>query len=222
MKKMRAMAAILAAATILSAGGMTAMAADYDAAAVSEAQVMAIQEEIASDAEIQSEIAAIADEVATSPQEFDFDGMVVGEEANLTGTAYKVDLSKVSMANSSFEETTTSTIEVKEEGYYFTLYAKSFKYSGYTAEPKSVNVTYYNAAGSEETISASMVKSGAEYVISFMIPSDAKGMAPSGIAANYTNMIKVKMTTTLEDSWLGGLFPEAMKNPTFFYAFDVA
>lgn len=222
MKKMRAMAAILAAATILSAGGMTAMAADYDAAAVSEAQVMAIQEEIASDAEIQSEIAAIADEVATSPQEFDLDGKGVGDVGHLSGTAYKVDLSDVSMANNSLEGTTVPSIEVKTDGYYFSLYAKSFTLMGQTADPKSVSVTYYNAEGSEETTSASLVKSGSEYLISFVIPSDAKGMAPSGVAEDYTNMIKVKMTTTLEDSWLGGLFPEAMKNPTFFYAFDVA
>ena len=218
--KFKKLAAVLAAAMMLSTGVVPVMAAETVSVEPTAHQVMEIQEAIESDVEIQKEIQALAAEVETEANEFDWSDLEVGQTGNLLEMAFKTDLESESMAGNALPG--GSTVTRQEDGYCFTIKTKGFSMMGMTAEPKTVSVTYYDAYGEEITDTAVLVETDdGTYDVTFVIPNDAQGMYPDGAAADYANMIKVKMTTTLEDNWLGGLFPEAMKNPTFFYAFNV-
>lgn len=222
MKKVKAMAAIMAATAVIStgAGAIPTFAAD----AAPSAQTVQAMEKFVQSADVQSEVRATASEADTTYSEFDFGSLTtVGQTGSLTGEAYKIDLSKTSMANNSLAS--GSTVKLTDNGYEFTIKTKSQTYLGQTAKPKSATVTYYGLNEDEEyevkTIECAVADDGTE--ITFTLPEDAAGLQPKtkDIPADYKNMLKVKMTTTLKDSWGTSIFPEAMTAPTFFYLFNV-
>lgn len=140
MKKVKAMAAIMAATAVIStgAGAVPTFAAD----AAPSAQTVQTMKEFVQSADVQSEVRATAAEADTTYSEFDFGSLTtVGQTGNLTGEAYKVDLSKTSMANNSLDS--GSTVKLTDNGYEFTIKTKSQTYLGKTAKPKSATVTYY-------------------------------------------------------------------------------
>lgn len=224
MKKVKAMAAIMAATAVISTGvgAVPTFAAD----AAPSAQTVQAMEKFVQSADVQSEVRATASEAATTNAEFDFGSLEdENQVGNLTGEAYKVDLSETSMANNSLDS--GSTVEITEDGYAFTIKTKSQTYLGNTAKPKTATVTYYEynsktKAYEEKTIDCDVKSDGSQ--ITFTLPDNAAGLKPASttIPDGYKNMLKVKMTTTLKDSWLSGIFPEAMTAPTFFYLFNVA
>lgn len=221
MKKMRVMAAIVTVTATLAMGVIPVCAADN-----SQQDVQALKAAIAADTEVQSEIVALATETTTTNTAFNWGGLVLNQTGDLSAAAYKVDLSETSMANNSLD--TGSTVVLTSNGYEFTVKTKAYSYMGSTAEPKTAAVTYYAAEYDEEGVVEGYREvtencTVSDNTITFTIPADAQGLTSTdkGIPTGYNNMIKVKMTTTLEDTLLGNLFPEAMKNPTFFYAFNV-
>ena len=223
MKKVKAMAAIMAATAVIStgAGAIPTFAAD----AAPSAQTVQAMEKFVQSTDVQSEVRATASEADTTYSEFDFGSLTtVGQTGNLTGEAYKVDLSKTSMANNSLDS--GSTVKLTDNGYEFTIKTKSQTYLGKTAKPKSATVTYYevndNGDYIEQTMDCVVADDGSQ--ITFTLPDGAAGLEPTttSIPDSYKNMLKVNMTTTLKDSWVSGIFPEPMTAPTFFYLFNVA
>lgn len=220
MKKMKAMAVILAATMMIGGSGVSALAAQP---AVSAAQIQEVQTVLLSDADVQSEIMAVANEAETTAQAFDWNNLQVGETAELSEQAYKVDLSGESMAKDSLAG--GSTVTRTSTGYLFTIKGQTIeKYylvGTFTAYPTKVTVTLYNSDEEEVPISATVSAVVDKKVdISFEIPEDYMGMKPESAAAGYANMIKVSMKTNQSDGTLGKLLP-AMVSPTFFYAFNV-
>lgn len=227
MKRAKAMAAIMAATAVVSLGALPVQAADAN-----NSQVQAIQAEVAADPQIQSEVMAVAEEETTVAKAFNWGGLTtIGQTAGLNAAAYKVDLSETSMANNSLAS--GSTVKLTDQGYEFTIMTKSYSYLGQSAKPKSATVTYHEVTVKDDetgeiTRSTEVTKACTvlqdENKITFTLPTNAAGLegTTNGIPDNYQNMIKVQMTTTLKDSWLGGLFPDAMTAPTFFYLFNVA
>lgn len=220
MKRAKAMAAIMAATAVVSLGALPVQAAD---ATVSAQEVQIMKEAIAEDAQVQDEVMAIADEAATTSQVFDWGGLTQG---TLSATAYKVDLESVSMANDSLATGSSFVYDSTAKAYVLTIKTQSanqsFSDKIFSAKPKSATVTYYNANDTQITVACAVNQDANTITVS--IPDSAKGFADvnGDIPGDYANMIKVKMTTTLEDNWLANLlFPEAMKAPTFYYAFDV-
>lgn len=220
MKRAKAMAAIMAATAVVSLGALPVQAAD---ATVSAQEVQIMKEAIAEDAQVQDEVMAIADEAETTSKALNWSGLTQG---SLSATAYKVDLESVSMANDSLATGSSFVYDSTARAYVLTIKTQSadqsFSDKIFSAKPKSATVTYYS--GSTETTVDCVVDQNAN-TITLSIPRSAKGFAKTDgtIPGDYANMIKVKMTTTLTDNWLADLiFPEAMKAPTFYYAFNVA
>lgn len=222
MKRMKAMAAIMAATAVVSTCALPVCAAESSASGV-----QAVAEAVAADEEVQSEVVALSEETTTQAVAFDWSNLGLLSTGNITDTAYKVDLSDESMADDSLADGSTVMYTLDSEGnyvYQFTIMTTSAEqgYEGhiFTAKPTSAVVTYYTSSGTVATVNCNV----SDGKITFNLPADAKGMAPTSgsIPGGYKNMIKVNMTTSLNDNWLADLiFPDAMKNPTFFYAFTV-
>lgn len=222
MKKVKAMAAIMAATAVISTGvgAVPTFAAD---AAPSAQTVQAMKVAVNADAKVQSEVAALASEATTISKAFDWQDLT---EGTISATAYKVDLESTSMANDSLDSGSSFVYDDETDSYILTIKTKSAdqSFSGkvFNAKPKSAQITYNE--GNEQKVVDCVVDQDAN-TITATIPGTASGFAKEDgtIPGNYQNMIKVKMTTTLEDNWLASLvFPPAMLSPTFYYAFNVA
>lgn len=222
MKKVKAMAAIMAATAVIStgAGAVPTFAAD---AAPSAQTVQAMKVAVNADAKVQSEVAAFASEATTIASDLNWNNLKSG---TLSGTAYKVDLESTSMANDSLDNGSTFVYDADSDSYVLTIKTKSAdqSFSGkvFNAKPKSAKITYYLDG---ELVEADCVVDQDANTITATIPEEASGFAKEDgtIPGDYQNMIKVNMTTTLKDNWLASLvFPTAMLSPTFYYAFNVA
>lgn len=212
MKRLKAMAAIMAAATILSTGVVPVCAAD------NSAEVAAVQAMLESDAAYQSEVFSVTADAAVGYREFRWGNL---DSGYLDAKAYKTDLESVSMANDSLASGSTFLYDENSESYVLTIQTQSVPHLGYTASPTSATATYYLAgtSGGEVTVDCAV----ADNTITVAIPEDAYGFTKSdgSIPGGYANMIKVSMKTTLADTIIGTIAP-SMASPTFYYAFDVA
>lgn len=218
MKRLKAMAAIMAAATILSTGVVPVCAADasYDVAAV-EAEIM-------EDAAVQSEIQALSESKDLTKKAFDWKGLQSGETRTIVdAAAYKVDNSDVSMANGGLA--TGSTVTKNSDGTY-TLAIKTqpmeqtFLGTTATGTISAATATYYLNGG--ETTKACTVEGN---TVTLVLEADAMGLAfkdgDTTNAGSKDNMIQVSFESTISPSWVGAILPSAMKNPTALYAFNV-
>lgn len=171
-------------------------------------------------------IATYASEVATTPAAFNWGNVSTNGSGKLSPIlAVKLsDPSATSMANSAI---VSGTVTRKLGTPTFTITTQPITMSGITGHLKSVEVYYYASADATE-LSSMTVKPNANdsNTITFTLPKGAYGLSTSttpttsdGTALN--NMLKVKITTDIEDKWYGNVVPDTMKNPTCFVAFNV-
>lgn len=201
MKTKRFVAVLMAAAMATSMAATTAMstsAADFDTP---------IQEEII-------EAAAISTTAKTLVWNPSTDGTCTITSYGL----YKVsNPSSTSMANGAI---TNATLTKSGSTYTLVLntQAISGKYLGitYSATIKTVAAVFNDGS----TVSAS--KSGNTYTITFPTSKSLPWVGDSASTYNgFQNSLQLNFTTTMEDSAIGSILPDAMKNPQAFFMFTV-
>ncbi len=169
-------------------------------------------------------IATYASEVATTPAAFDW-GNVSASGSGVLSPILAVKLSDPSATSMANDAIVSATVSRYRGAATLSIETKPISMSGITGHLKSLEVYYYASADATEMSSVTVTPDDGSNVVTVTLPKGAYGLSTStkptasdGTVLN--NMVKVKITTDIEDKWYGNIVPDTMKNPTCFVAFN--
>lgn len=199
MKKISVMGIAAAMAAVMATGAATASAAEVDMAVTADAVTL-------------SDVSTTGKTIAWSYGE--------NVSKSLTMCIMKTDLSEASMADAGIVK---SGVELKKTGDNFIMtipvqsISRSFLGSNYTAD--ITKITAYAEGGA--TLCTATVTNGTAQLI-FPVSSELPFVGETTVdGVLYTNSIKLKFNTTMEDSAIAAILPSAMKTPEAFALFNI-
>ena len=233
--KFKKLAAVLAAATMLSTGVVPVMAAETVSVEPTAHQVMEIQEAIESDVKIQSEVRAANDTKAAIEDEFDLgtlgkDGVYTSGTAKVSAHhSYRADNEGISMSDGGIvQNSDISNVTVNNDGTITLMIETqsiSYTFMGITASGTLSGATVHYYLNGEEKAAAASADGN---VLTVTLENGAQGMqfedGSTDNAGSMDNMLLIEFATNITGlpNWIISLLPDAMKNPTAYYGFNVA
>lgn len=139
---------------------------------------------------------------------------------NLEMCVMKTDLSEVSMADAGIVKNSV-TLKTVGDNFVMTIpvqpISHSFLGTTYTADITKINAY---AEGGAVLCTATVTNGAAELI--FPVSSELPFVGDTTVdGVKYTNSIKLKFNTTMENSAIAGILPSAMKTPEAYALFNV-